>query len=132
MLIPLVSRRTYDFSLTAGSAFDVVVVRHLDVVAYRSAALIVRVHSLNFLNGVALDVVAYRASPSCDAPETDFVGTTALVTAAVNKSGVLLCEPLTAKFGSHLQVRLHATPRVTPNTFVCALSIAVNLTEEPG
>lgn len=133
MILSVLERRAFDFSATSGPEREQVLVRHLDVLAYRTAVLVVRVHSASVGSGSKLSVQAFRCSPSPDDPDADFVETSPLATAAITTSTSQrsVRDVLLAPFGSHIQVRLSADPPASPITLTATLSVALVLLEAP-
>ena len=132
MIIPILTRRSYDFSATTGAAVENVVVRDLDVIAYRSATLLTRVHAMDAATS-RLSISVYRTSPSPDAPQEDFIGSSALSTKQIQSetANSLVRQPLAAPFGSHLRIVLVPDPPALPATFTATLSMAMVLREQP-
>jgi hypothetical protein len=134
MLVPLVTRRVYDFSASAGSTVDVVAVRFREVLAYRGGELLVRVHAVSIASPRTMSVIAYKASPSPDRPDLDFYDPTAWATASVTSAaaGDLVKTQLAAGFGSHLRVIVRAVPDATPGNLSATLSIALAMRPKPS
>jgi len=132
VIIPILTRRSYDFSATSGTGFDIVLVRYLDVIAYRSATLLTRVHAMNAATS-RLSVSVYRTSPSPDAPQEDFVGATPLTTRQIQSetANSLVQQTLATPFGSHVRILLVPDPPASPATFTATLSMAMVLREQP-
>ena len=133
MIVPLVSRRAYDYSAASGAATDLVLARYVDVTTYRSAVLLCRVHEVNIVVGGTLNVMVFRTSPSPDAPDDDFVQTTSIATAAIHSAAknTLVRKTLSTWFGSHVRVILRADPAASPASLTATLSIALVLNEQP-
>jgi hypothetical protein len=138
MKIPILTERLYDFSnLGSGAQSDVVLVKALDVTAYRSGTLQVRVHDADYgPNAPTLEVVAYMSCPSTDDPSQDFVGdakaTVTLKDATTTvAAGELGQDDLAASFGSHLRIVLEATQSDPFDTLSATISAELVLKEEP-
>ena len=138
MDIPILTERVFDFSNLGSSATsDVVLVKALDVTAYRSGALKIRVHDSDYGAGSpTLQIVAYMTSPSSDDPGQDFVGSakaTVVLKDATTQidAGELAKDALDASFGSHLRIVLESTQASTPDTLQATISAELALYEEP-
>jgi hypothetical protein len=139
MKIPILTERLYDFSnLGSGATSDVVIVKAIDVSAYRSGTLQVRVHDADYgSNSPTLKVVAYMTCPSIDDPSVDFVGdakATVTLEGGVTTvaAGELGDAALAASFGSHLRIVVEATQADPADTLRATLSADLVLHEEPG
>lgn len=86
LLVPLFSFRRFSFStLTASTSLEIVLVRALDVLAAREASLLVRVHTRTIDTGSSIAISLRAASPSLEAPGTDFPDdTTPLATVTIS------------------------------------------------
>ena len=132
--IPFLTERAYDFSTLAASATsDVIIVKALDIVPYRSGELQVRVHAASWGGGSpALVLKAYVTAPSRDDPSVDFVGDAkATATLSSAAAGDLVNQALAPKFGSHLRLVLEATQGSPAGTLQATISGELVLSEEP-
>jgi hypothetical protein len=134
VLLPLVTRRTYDFSAAAGTTDDVLAVRFQDVLPYRSGELLVRVHAISIASPRGMSVVLFKASPSADRPDLDFYDPSAFATATLISAaaGELVRTKLNPGFGSHLRVVVRATLDATPGDLTATLSIALGMRPKPA
>jgi hypothetical protein len=133
-LVPILSRKTYDFSSMSGSVTtDVVLVRALDVVDMRVGELLVRVHAINIMSPGRLNVMAFMTSPSVDSPSTDFVSSSAAADATIHGSsaGALVRVAITAPFGGHLRLIIRAVVASSAQPHTSTLSAALGLREQP-
>lgn len=141
MHIPVLTERVYDFSgLGAGASAAVVLVKALDVTAYRSGSLQVRVLDPTWSGGASpcsAAVKAYTTAPSSDDPSADFVADSASATATLANGGStasdgdLVQDALDSNFGSHLRLVLEVTQGTPAGTFQFTISAAMELNEEP-
>lgn len=138
MKIPILTERLYDLSnLGSGAQTTVVLVKALDVVAYRSGTLQVRVHDADYgSNTPTLEVVAYMTCPSKDDPSQDFVGDAKATVTLKDGSTTVAAEglgqdDLAASFGSHLRIVLEATQADPADTLQATISAELVLNEEP-
>ena len=112
-IIPIISKREYDFS--NGSA-NVVVVKSVDVSSWTEGIVAVRVHGKD-IGGGNIKVAAYTTAPTAEDPSEDFVGSSA-AEATVSSAGTppqLVTATLTAGFGGFLRIVVEGT-HTTGNT----------------
>src|SRR5262245_50019970 len=136
MLVPVLTRRAYDFSSFATtSIIDFPIVRYLDVLRYRSGELRVRVHDVNIASGRHLFVSVFPSSPSVDNPALDFWSTTALAEVDLLGAvvGQLLVDELTdlSALGSHVRVSIRVQPTAVASRITGTISAALSLREKP-
>jgi hypothetical protein len=102
-IIPIISKREYDFS--NGNA-NVTVVKVLDCSAWTEGIVAVRVHGKDIGSG-NIKVVAYTSAPTSEDPAEDFISSSASATATIDSSGTvpqLVTSTLSAGFGGFLRI----------------------------
>ena len=124
-MVPLFSKRTFDFAnLATSGELDLVVLRAFPVLDFADAVLQIRVHAATIPADASVEVSAQAIAPSCDDPQTDFlgpqVGSVELTSSVTAPS--LVSAALSPDFGSHLQVVLGAVRGGTGGTFSATLS----------
>jgi hypothetical protein len=133
--IPILTEREYDLtSLVASANVEVVLVKALDVTAYRSGTLLVRLHAATWGAGSPTAAVkALMTAPSVDDPSRDFVDGSAKATCTLSSAaaGDLVKDDLDAGFGSHLRIVLDVTQGSPADTLVFTISAEIELSEVP-
>ena len=119
-IIPLFSRRTFDFSKLQGSqTIPVPIVKAVDVSQYTQATLEVRVHSMTISGGSAyIRVKLYTTAPSAEDPGRDFVYGSAVATtsnlSSSNTAPTLLVAQVSSGFGGMLAVAVEGEQPGSP------------------
>ena len=112
LVIPLISRRTYDFSnVAATGVLELPLIRAQPVVGYADAILQLRVYSATVPGLSSVELRAQAISPSCDDPGTDFLGMElgSITLDSSTTAPSLHSISLGSDFGSHIQFVLLAT-----------------------
>lgn len=134
-VVPLFTKRTFDFAnLATTNSLDLVILRAFPVVDAGDAVMRIRVHSMTIPSDASIEVAAYPVAPSCDEPQTDFLGPllgSVRLTSATSPPA-LAAVALSPDFGSHLQVVLTANRGSTGGTFTAALSGDIVLKPRTG
>lgn len=130
--IPLISRRSFDFSNIGinGSVYTQLV-KAIDVSQYTSGTLGVRIHSKNIVAGGSISVMAYMTAPTPEEPNVDFIDfTSAVATVAVDNSGTapaLELASLSSGFGGMLTIFVQGDQPTAPGTIEAELSAFIVL-----
>jgi hypothetical protein len=76
MIIPVITKRRFDFSsLPASATVEYVMVKSLDVSHWTELSVWMRIHAKNFAQeGAQIQVWAYDTAPSAEEPSSDFFG----------------------------------------------------------
>lgn len=129
-IIPLWSARTFDYSgLAQGSETTVALRLITDLLRYRAALLLLRVHEVDITGLAELDFAMSPAAPSREDPAASFVDTTteARLSVAGTVAGTLLRADVTLEnYGAAVQLVVNASqPSGVTETISARVSAAL-------
>ena len=111
-IVRVTPKQKITFATSSGAVSEILLAREIDVTGSREAQLLVRIHDTTAVSGTALSVKVRAVGPTGDDPSRDFAASADLASQDIANAlpaGTFYVANVTANFGSHLRVLLHAT-----------------------